>query len=32
MGIIKTSHHSYFVLVLRYRLLGYWVMYRVGAH
>jgi hypothetical protein len=32
MGIVETSQRSDSVLVLRHRLLGRWVVYRVGAH
>jgi hypothetical protein len=31
-GIVETSQRSDSVLVLRHRLLGRWVVYRVGAH
>jgi hypothetical protein len=31
-GIVETIKCSNFVLVLRHRLLGHWVVYRVGAH
>jgi hypothetical protein len=31
-GIVETSQSSDSILVLRHRLLGRWVMYRVGAH
>jgi hypothetical protein len=32
MRIVETSQHSDFDLVLQHRLLGCWVVYRVGAH
>jgi hypothetical protein len=31
-GIVEKSQYSDSVLVLRHRLLGRWVVYRVGAH
>jgi hypothetical protein len=31
-GIVETSQRSDSVLVMRHRLLGRWVVYRVGAH
>jgi hypothetical protein len=31
-GIVETIQCSDSVLVLRHRLLGHWVVYRVGAH
>jgi hypothetical protein len=30
--IVKTIQRLDYVLVLRHRLLGHWVVYRVGAH
>jgi hypothetical protein len=32
MGIVETSQRLDYVLVLRYRLLGCWVVYCIGAH
>jgi hypothetical protein len=31
-GIVETIQRSDSVLVLRHRLVGHWVVYRVGAH
>jgi hypothetical protein len=32
MEIVETIQRSDYVLVLRHRLLGHWVVYRVEAH
>jgi hypothetical protein len=31
-GIVETIQRLDSILVLRHRMLGYWVVYRVGAH